>query len=889
MKDAFGLKDTFGEKETSDSAYKQDSANLEILYQLLGKYTTRKVKIAFNLPLSMVTYQREGAAGADAAEDKPINPEVGVKRLRSRDGSEIMLTYEKRPPTMMLLREVNSFVKNNLFLALMDTTEVALANLARTDAELEADRITVIINIEDDFTRLIFLQGKDLFHVSSIIHEGVSSPENLEVIYRKLLYEQDEAEIPEISSILLAGKSSRINARDFFASYFETATVSYLASTSQALGNLPTNELQGQTFSEFAVPIALAWKLLEPNHPAFIPLNLLPQDLIDQQQVLKLNYYGYALLAITGLAAFFFTWQIIQTRGQIRTIESQNAQLEMRIKSNQSTVDRVLDIENESNRLKKHMALADSLGRKHDALIAFLQKLNASVGQTGSIWVDEIVKQADGFTVRGTSMNRAKVPVLAELLERANLRRMTRADSSQAKLFAFELERREAADNFEFSENGIRIIDASQFNANRNLVLTTSGAARGEEAPAPTAVAQTPAVAAQPEAPLSAAVNPAASPPAAVPPARRPTAQQPLEGTLGSALAKAAAAKTATPKPVSEERKLGSQSERIAERQSKNAPAQPERTNKPENAAPSPARSSVPQREKQALATARLPNGAANRSNTAPVAAPVAAASPENEYPGKVEAMTCHTKELAEWYASGYRKRGIEAIVAPYYDKAQGMQWFRVMIGKQSSPATRRETPDTKMVQTGTSENGAGKNVVNEARQTTITAKPAASSREEDYGDKVEAITCHTKELAEWYAAGYRRRGIEALVVPFYDKNQGMEVYRVMVSKQTPRTTIQRDLPQPKMAMTAAQQEAHAKGYTIEAVTSELQQPPEQIATTYRRQGMDVTVEPYQDAESSQLRYRLLIGTFATREAAEKKAAEIGNMFIKSYRIVMLK
>lgn len=193
------------------------------------------------------------------------------------------------------------------------------------------------------------------------------------------------------------------------------------------------------------------------------------------------------------------------------------------------------------------------------------------------------------------------------------------------------------------------------------------------------------------------------------------------------------------------------------------------------------------------------------------------------------------------------------------------------------------------MVQTGASENRAGKNVVNEARQTTITAKPAASLREEDFGDKIEAITCHTKELAEWYAAGYRRRGIEAIVVPLYDKNQGMEVYRVMVSKQTPRTTIQRELPQPKMAMAAAGQNAEAKGYTIEAVTSELQQPPEQIATTYRRQGMDVTVEPYQDAESSQLRYRLLIGTFATREAAEKKAAEIGNMFIKSYRIVMLK
>jgi hypothetical protein len=700
-KDAFDLKDSSGEKENGESAGNKDVANLEILYRLLEKYTHKRVKIAFNIPLSMVSYQRQDGPFATAAQglaervggtDKEAGPILGHEVLKSKDGSDIGLLYEKHPSTMSLLREVNGFVRGNLYLALMDTTEVALANLARSSSELEPDKVTAIVYIEEDFSRLIFLRGQDLLHVSSIIHENAASPDILEVIYRKLLYEQDEAQIPEITCILLAGKSSRINAGDFFASRFDRAIVRHLSS--KQLGHFPANEAQRQTFSEFAVPIALAWKILEPKNPVFIPLNLLPQELLDQQQVLKLGYQGYILLAITGLAAFFFTWQILRIRGDIGAMRSSNSQLEQQILNNQSTVDQVLGLEDQCKRLSKNLALSDSLSKGHDQFLAFLQKLNASVEKTGDLWVDEILKQKDGFTVKGAALNREKIPILAEKLEQASLRKVTRTEAGNRKLFSFELERFSAPDNVQFSPQGISIIDAAQFNRGGNLVLTKEGIQR----PADGSV--TPRTAAEsPESLRQQRASP-----------ERETEDR-AAANRGRVASNSVARQVSPEQPIAGESRFGEDGERIPARRKPDWQTQPDRLRVEPKVSTTPAIDvASPQDDGRQFADAvPIINGAVPASQkmtgifeagginhsgkdhnepqesramlsrsdeSKPVGAP-----PEIYQGYTIEAMTSFTKDLAEQFAAAYRKRGFNAAVEYYHDERSGTKRYRVLVG----------------------------------------------------------------------------------------------------------------------------------------------------------------------------------------------------------------
>src|SRR5262245_55523973 len=279
--DAFGLKESPGEKAFRENNSRVDSANVEVLYGFLDRFTLNRIKIACNVPLSMASYQGSpGSVGAMSVverlggADRVPSLNLGQKTIKGRDGTSITMSYENLPPTMALLGELNSYVRNNLQLDLMETTELALVNLARISVDLPPDKVTAIVYIEEDFSRLLFLRGEDLLHVSSLINESAASPDILEVIYRRLLYEQDEAQIPEIAKILLAGKGSRMHAKEFFATQCPGVEVDYLYS--DRLGRFPANEIQRAVFSEFAVAIALAWQVLEPKHPRFLQIDLLP-------------------------------------------------------------------------------------------------------------------------------------------------------------------------------------------------------------------------------------------------------------------------------------------------------------------------------------------------------------------------------------------------------------------------------------------------------------------------------------------------------------------------------------------------------------------------------------------------------------------------------------
>ncbi len=695
--DAFGLKTGIREKDNNAAAEPPaaDNGNLEILYRLLEKYTKHKTKIAFNVPLSMVRYQRPELAAErpeETAKDEASNYAEQV--IAAADGSRLVMSYEKQPPTMALMREVNEFLRGNLFLALMDSTEVALANLARRDNDLTAEKISAIVYIESDFTRLLFMRGKDLLHVSSIIHEDTASPDILEVIYRKLIYEQDEAQIPELGAILLAGKSNRLKAKEFFSEYFPAVRVDYLASP--LVTGLAGNDMQRGVFAEFAVPIALAWKTLEPKSPFFIPTNLLPQDLLDQQQILKLNYHGYILLALTGLVAFFMTWQIGRLNNNIRELRNKNTQLEMKIANNQETVDRVLLLDNQCQRLKKNLFLADSLAQGHDEFLAFLKKLNNSVGRVGNIGIDEIVTSNKGFSVRGTSLSREAIPLLAERLERASLSQVTRVEAEKRKYFSFNLERQSEPDTM---RQGLSSIDAARYASNGKLILRKDGvrsvsAIMPDENPvvAPKPNDSVPAANGTPKSDRDVTPRSENTPPMARPTASTNNGVAPNKEASTTAAALPAEKRptlsresTVPPPPATETLASSNGAARTANEETKKITTperaattfktSPESMNDGKTTTPVNSGMNLPAPEKKIVVA----------ENAAAATLRPAEAPPEIYRGYTIEAARSYTMELAEQYAMAYRKQGHNAAVEPYRDERTGEKKYRVLIGAFSS------------------------------------------------------------------------------------------------------------------------------------------------------------------------------------------------------------
>jgi hypothetical protein len=786
--DAFGYKENGADRENAQNTYKQNSENLEILYKLLEKFARKKIKMGFNVPVSMVNYHREGSlygSTQTAVErgngERESGPNWAQQLVKSPNGASMNISFERQPPTMTLLRDVKGFLRNNLYLGLMDTSEMSLANLARSRMP-ESNRLTAIIYIEDEFTRLIFMRGKELIHVSSIIHESATSPDILEVICRKLIYEQDEANLPEISSIVIAGRGNRLNAKEFFAERFYGISVDYLYTN--RLGRFPANERECETFSEFAVPIALAWKMLQPKNPSFTSINLLPQEMRDQQEVLKLSIHGYVLLALTGLAAFLLTWQILKIRSDIGNTRIKNSQLEMQIKNNQSTVDKVLALDNQSKRLKKNLTLADSLSRGHDEFLVFLQKLNSSVRRSGNLWVDQIQKQKDGFSISGTSMNRETIPILAEKLDGANLRRVTRGEVAKRKLFQFELEQKAGAGLAQFSDHDVRIIDVNKLSRSGNLILTKEDDRRSRD----TARLQTPSTASTRGQPL-----------------RQQNAPDSAFDEVDAPQASGVASESEQRSAVQPNKRSTTFSEA-----SDFSPTKAGRDAKP----------------------------LAGRSKSQPRAASVAAIGENARSEGD------KSSRLSE----------------PSNGKARNIAPTENTQANGTNPAI-----DTNRQQENSHDGlvSAGK------------APPATdTNRAPGVNGKSPAIA------GERLATTERSGGIILVEQP--------NVAPARDSNTTAAGVDDKREPQPVVTKPGVVKSDRYRAYTIEAAARLTKENAERVAEVFRRRGVDAMVQNVDEAGSAAARYRVLVGLFATQDAAHKKASQLSGLLARGYRIIGL-
>ena len=449
--DVFSVKSNI---DTKSPIEKETGAreNTDILYTLLSKFSSKKVKVAFNISPARVTYQN-----LDTQLDynknvfkgilkkkidgwkKGFNDLDNVSVITRKDGSLCNVFCETyQPPIVDILENLNTYFKGNLQLTLMDSNDVALINLARISYDFSnPNEITTIIEIETEFSRIIFMKGEDLLMVPPIINEGFN-PDIINIVYRKIIYELDNSNIPDVSNILLAGRASSMTAKSFFEQKFPKARVGFIMS--QPLAENLSTQFSREDLSNYAIPISLAWKTVEKKSDNFIPTNLLPTQIIDRQKMLSLNLAGYILLILLGITAFALTWKIAVKKLDVADLRRQNNSLQEQIYNSESTVNRVHQIEDEIDKLTQRVVLSDSLSLGSDRLINFLENLNRCVSKIRSLWIEEVSNTKTGVLIKGMSLKRGDVPRISEELGGTKIKKLTRTGSKSRRVYYFEME-----------------------------------------------------------------------------------------------------------------------------------------------------------------------------------------------------------------------------------------------------------------------------------------------------------------------------------------------------------------------------------------------------------------------------------------------------------------
>jgi len=454
LENAFDIQDPEQNQTHEDlsSSSVQDS-NVSKVYALLDKFQNIKANIAINSPHLTVKYdtvdreqlphqqgkKRRFREHLDFWHDDGEDETRRTKYIEIHNKKLLKIDYEYHPPSIDLIEEVNQFRAGSLHLVLMDTNELALVDLVREIYKFNKDEISAIIYIEQDFSRVIFLKGSEIYHISPIVHKGSMSKDVLEVIYSRMIFAQDHYFIPEINKIMVAGHSSRLKAKYFFRQKFPSAMTGYLNSK-KIQSDLRFKD-RGLLFSRYAVPIALAWKaLLKPTYKS-PEKNLLPEYILERQSLPKLASHGYLLLFLVTVTAFAFSWGLVSKNLALRKITGNIKHMQAQLNNNKSLTDRVHAFDDKIIELETKLALVDSFSKGHDTLTRFLTALNQEVQETGDIWITELSMNGKLVTIRGIARQRSKIPILANLAGKASLKKVTRSRYRAREVFTFHLEK----------------------------------------------------------------------------------------------------------------------------------------------------------------------------------------------------------------------------------------------------------------------------------------------------------------------------------------------------------------------------------------------------------------------------------------------------------------
>jgi len=458
--DIFGLDDFDDEPLEAPKATYDEDDDIEtapadvssILMSTFSKYPLKKNQIAVNIPEGQATYYTfESDFGLKGKKlHKRLFDEIAplsggtlgsavIDYFKNNSNELTAVVSEGQIPLMEELIDLKNYLPDMPFFCGVNSNEIALVNLVRAAIDPTEEKVSAVVYIGADFSRVIIMKGRDPISFIQAIREGYTSPQVCQTLFSKILLEQEEAGIPEIEQIILAGEIGVTRAMEFFQRQFPEAEVKPITPGPLDTSSLKNEELA--VFANFAIPVALAWERLEPNNESFINVKLVPRSIKDAQKTFKVAWHGFALLAAIFSAMVVLSYQGFDLSLKIRNLNSSIESKQSTIASLQPELTEIGKLQDQINVHKSNLEFLKNIVQDPYKWSRLFEKLSEDFKKVNRIWIDQIISTRKGFTMVGKAVTRDRVPVLAAGLDGVSLHSVNRVVSEEGNtVYEFTLD-----------------------------------------------------------------------------------------------------------------------------------------------------------------------------------------------------------------------------------------------------------------------------------------------------------------------------------------------------------------------------------------------------------------------------------------------------------------
>ncbi|MBT3343777.1 MAG: hypothetical protein HN404_12325 [Gemmatimonadetes bacterium] len=341
-----------------------------------------------------------------------IDPAVGEEAFDyvPRQGDSVLaFSHNGEMGLLDRVRRANEALADPLRLALVDVNEVALMNLF-TRLVTSTAGMSVLVYVGNEFSRLLFFRDGGFHDLSPVIHEGVSAVGNLSQCYGRILAELDVAGVDALDGIYVTGGADTEEYRSFFEERFPGCQVRGLPYT----GTMTGDEDLLQQAGAYALPISLAWKVLEARPTDLAQTNFLPHDLRRGWMSTALAWHGWMLvslcatsLVVAVTAAAIIHSRVTATRADLELVEAQIVAVTPAAMVVDELARRIEAVQEQS-------ALVDSLRCWDLPASDLVRDLTMAAKESNSMWLTDLTLSDGVFATQGVSLYGNRIHRFAE-------------------------------------------------------------------------------------------------------------------------------------------------------------------------------------------------------------------------------------------------------------------------------------------------------------------------------------------------------------------------------------------------------------------------------------------------------------------------------------------
>lgn len=429
-----------------------EAANASVITEIFDRYKKKKPlalsvgePYVFYHPIEVQGKQKQDKIIARIIEELQAT-RAGVTKEQvqllssASETSFVGVVREQEIPVLDLVMSARPFLGARMpKIAFVESSDIALVNLVKTNYPLREDEVTVIVYVGIEYTRLIFMRGRHLFNIAPIISEGADSFSVQNMIYSRILLGQDNLSLPRIDQVILCGECKNFDIKGFLSSLLVGAEVDYLQLHRVDVSQLPAGG--ADLIPQYAVPIASATRAAVGKSKSYYSADLTPTKVRESQKIFKLAWHGLLLAILVFGSTFYFTYNYASNQNEIARIRSDIVVKRVQAAEVAGLKSQITTVQSQFGKYSTAIAILDSLTPNTERWSDLMGSLSRSVRDVGSLWLTDVHQIREGlYYVEGFSVYRDRIPRFAQLYPGSVLRKVTIADIRNKPVYDFQID-----------------------------------------------------------------------------------------------------------------------------------------------------------------------------------------------------------------------------------------------------------------------------------------------------------------------------------------------------------------------------------------------------------------------------------------------------------------